>query len=318
MNDFLRPIALSAPGTSYSEACTVPDGTHGLGVRIDVSAISAGASLVATVQFSDNNVNWEDRLALTAVTAAGTVSATAPNAKAYARIKYVLTGTDATASGKLSAFPRMFELFDANGNRVDMAALVAALNSVAVESAGADGSSNTNNAFSVKARLVGFNGTTWDRIRTGFTSVVSSFLGFLNTIPYGVYRAIRQTRTDGQGGPIETGPTGEVLMTDVNLQYGNDPVTRRQLTAVSGTPFQISTATTTTVRTGSGVLNNLVCVGGTLGNVTVYDNTAASGTVLCPTVTPVANGLLLAGVSFNTGLTIVTASATVLTGSYNS
>jgi len=80
--------------------------------------------------------------------------------------------------------------------------------------------------------------------------------------------------------------------------------------------FNISTATTTTVKSAAGFLDSLLCVGGTLGNVTVYDNTAASGTVLCPAVTPVAGGLLLSHCKFTTGLTIVTAAATVLTGSY--
>lgn len=78
----------------------------------------------------------------------------------------------------------------------------------------------------------------------------------------------------------------------------------------------ISTATTTTVKTGAGFIDRIRCIGGTLGNVTIYDNTAASGTVLLPTVTPVANGVLLEHIPFGTGLTIVTAAATVITVSY--
>lgn len=81
-------------------------------------------------------------------------------------------------------------------------------------------------------------------------------------------------------------------------------------------PIAISTAATTVVKNSAGYVNKIICVGGTLGNVTIYDNTAASGTIICPTVTPVANGVLIENVLFNTGLTIVTAAATVLTGSY--
>ncbi len=81
-------------------------------------------------------------------------------------------------------------------------------------------------------------------------------------------------------------------------------------------PLAISAAATTNVKTGTGYLDSLVCVGGTLGAVTVYDNTVASGTVLCPTVTPVAGGILLRHITFSVGLTIVTAAATVLTGAY--
>lgn len=78
----------------------------------------------------------------------------------------------------------------------------------------------------------------------------------------------------------------------------------------------VSTATTTTVKNGSGFCRKILVLGGTLGNVTVYDNTAASGAVLVPTVTPVANGVLLEDCVFNTGLTIVTAAATVIVVSY--
>lgn len=81
------------------------------------------------------------------------------------------------------------------------------------------------------------------------------------------------------------------------------------------TPVAISTATTTVVSaTGTRGLITLRVAGGTLGNVTVYDNGAASGTVLLPTVTPLSGVLLLENVPFNTGLTVVTAAATVITG----
>mgnify|MGYP007100058916 CR=1 FL=1 len=80
--------------------------------------------------------------------------------------------------------------------------------------------------------------------------------------------------------------------------------------------FNISTATTTTVFSGQGFLHELICVGGTLGNVTVYDNTAASGTVLCPAAQPAQGAVILRDISISVGLTIVTAAATVLTGSY--
>jgi hypothetical protein len=81
------------------------------------------------------------------------------------------------------------------------------------------------------------------------------------------------------------------------------------------TRIAISTATTTVVSaTGTRGLVTLRVAGGTLGNVTVYDNGAASGTVILPTATPVSGALLLENVPFDTGLTVVTAAATVLTG----
>lgn len=84
---------------------------------------------------------------------------------------------------------------------------------------------------------------------------------------------------------------------------------------IRGSSVVISAAATTLVKTGAGHINELFVPGGTLGNVTAYDNVAASGTLLLPTVTPVQGGVLLRNVDFLTGLTIVTAAATVIVGS---
>ncbi len=78
----------------------------------------------------------------------------------------------------------------------------------------------------------------------------------------------------------------------------------------------INTATTTTVKSGAGVLHSITVAAGTLGAITVYDNTAGSGTTIMRTFTPTAAGTFVLDVSFNTGLTIVTAAATVVTVSY--
>lgn len=75
----------------------------------------------------------------------------------------------------------------------------------------------------------------------------------------------------------------------------------------------ITTATTTTVVTGAKHINEIRVQGGTLGNVTVYDNTAGSGTVIVPTVTPVQGQVLKVDFDVGTGLTIVTAAATIIT-----
>lgn len=80
----------------------------------------------------------------------------------------------------------------------------------------------------------------------------------------------------------------------------------------------IKTATTTTV-SGAGFLHAINIIGGTLGTIAVYDNTAASGTEIVPTFTPTAtlpNPPLVFNVSFSTGLTIVTGAATIISVSY--
>jgi len=80
----------------------------------------------------------------------------------------------------------------------------------------------------------------------------------------------------------------------------------------------ISSATTTVVKSGTGTLASITILGGTLGAITVYDNTAASGTTICPAFTPAAGSMetLTFNVGFTNGLTIVTAAATVLQVSY--
>ena len=74
----------------------------------------------------------------------------------------------------------------------------------------------------------------------------------------------------------------------------------------------ITTAATTTVFSFPGVIREIEVLGGTLGNVTVYDNTAASGTVLTAAFTPIAGQVFARNVVCAIGCTIVTAAATAL------
>lgn len=78
----------------------------------------------------------------------------------------------------------------------------------------------------------------------------------------------------------------------------------------------IVTATTTVVKTGKGILHTITVEGGTAGTITVYDNTAASGTKLADFSSTNAIATYTFDVAFATGLTIVTSAATSLTVSY--
>lgn len=78
----------------------------------------------------------------------------------------------------------------------------------------------------------------------------------------------------------------------------------------------VSTATTTLIKNGSGFIHQIRVIGGTLGAITVYDSLTATGSQIVPTVTPTAQGLLIEDVAFATGLTILTAAATIITVSY--
>lgn len=81
----------------------------------------------------------------------------------------------------------------------------------------------------------------------------------------------------------------------------------------------IAGAATTVVRTGSGVLKGIVVNKAVLsGVITVYDNTAASGTKIATITNPATLlhsqiSLDYGEVAFNTGLTIVTSAADDIT-----
>ena len=137
----------------------------------------------------------------------------------------------------------------------------------------------------------------------------------MSTYLIGTYNITQPTLTSGGNSTLQVDVGGNLRQTLQTLIAGED-LNDVQKTEQRGNYFSITTAATTTVKTGAGFIYNLIVLGGTLGNVTAYDNTAGSGTVIVPTVTPVANGILISNVSFSTGLTIVTAAATIITGSY--
>lgn len=75
----------------------------------------------------------------------------------------------------------------------------------------------------------------------------------------------------------------------------------------------ISTATTTTVKSGRGTAVRLIVGETAAGAITVYDSTTASGTILLALKASVAEGVYELGVRFQNGLTVVTAGASKVT-----
>ena len=75
----------------------------------------------------------------------------------------------------------------------------------------------------------------------------------------------------------------------------------------------ISTATTTVIRTGAGVLDRIIVTGGTTGTIVIYDNVAASGTKIADFDTTNALANYVFNAAFATGLTIITSAATKIT-----
>jgi hypothetical protein len=88
--------------------------------------------------------------------------------------------------------------------------------------------------------------------------------------------------------------------------------------ATGGYSFNnITTATTTTVKSGAGTLHALtINTKGVTSTATLYDNTAGSGTKIATVDTTLGTGEILYDVAFATGLTIVTAGSADITAVY--
>jgi hypothetical protein len=78
----------------------------------------------------------------------------------------------------------------------------------------------------------------------------------------------------------------------------------------------ITTATTTTIKTGSGVLESITVNTTAAGTITIYDSTTGSGTKIGTLKASVVEQTFNYDVSFVTGLTIVTAGASDITVSW--
>lgn len=106
---------------------------------------------------------------------------------------------------------------------------------------------------------------------------------------------------------------GNELVSNATLHAGEDLTNDVQKVEQRFTPTYISTATTTTIKTGSGFLHTIVVNGGTAGTIIVYDNTAASGTIIASFDSTNALTTYTFDCTFSVGLTIITSAATKLT-----
>lgn len=143
-----------------------------------------------------------------------------------------------------------------------------------VVSSGADGVSNTQNATTTSARLSGFNGTTWDRLRAGITAVTGTLTGMLNTLPWAVYNATPTVRTEGQGGPLQTNENGDVRTTLGTLLGGEDQT--NNVIAVVDKPIAGNTYTGTKTQNNAFTTLNLKATPGNVLGFRVINTTASA------------------------------------------
>ena len=90
---------------------------------------------------------------------------------------------------------------------------------------------------------------------------------------------------------------------------------------IDGQPQQfgysnISSATTTTVKSGGGFLHSIVVNATAAGAITIYDSLTGTGTKIGTMKASIVEGTYIFDVTFATGLTIVTAGSSDITVSY--
>lgn len=122
-----------------------------------------------------------------------------------------------------------------------------------------------------------------------------------------------------QYGPNGTPLTDDATCTkvaDFAVHPGEDATLDRNWGGWKASGSYIATATTTVVKSGAGVLHTIVLTETAAGTITIYDNTAASGTVIGLLKASIVEGTYTFDCAFTTGLTIVTAAASKLTATY--
>jgi hypothetical protein len=68
----------------------------------------------------------------------------------------------------------------------------------------------------------GFNGTTWDRIRTGAVANVAAVVGFISNIPAAIYNSSAPTITDGRWNALQIDVNANLKSTLATLIAGED------------------------------------------------------------------------------------------------
>lgn len=130
------------------------------------------------------------------------------------------------------------------------------------------------------------------------------------------YLTTAPTLTNGQHTRLQGDVNGNAKVREQYAPLYEDNVAGVAKVEERFAPAYISTATTTTVKSGSGFFHRLIVNGGTTGTIIIYDNTAASGTIIASFDTTNAIQSIEFNVTFTTGLTIVTSAATKLTVAY--
>lgn len=136
------------------------------------------------------------------------------------------------------------------------------------------------------------------------------------TLAMGVYESSADTLTSGQAAAVAVDVNRNLKVTQATLEAGEDLTNNVTKVEQRFSYANISSATTTTVKSGAGFLHSITFNKPVASEVwTIYDNTAGSGTKIGTITLPatlLAQGPYTAiyDVAFGTGLTIVSGSTT--------
>lgn len=125
-----------------------------------------------------------------------------------------MTGT-ATVTIQTSSVASMIGLdapLPAGTNQIGKVQLSDGSNAVSNITANADGSSNTRNQMPIDSRLEGYNGSTWDRIRTALIGVQTTLTGMLNTLPLMQYSSSILAPANGNVLPLQSNANGQLMV----------------------------------------------------------------------------------------------------------
>ena len=142
------------------------------------------------------------------------------------------------------------------------------------------------------------------------TSLISNISRFIG---WSMFNATPTTRTDGQAGPLQADSLGNLKETLGTTIAGEDIPNDVTKVEFRNNLTYISTATTTVVKTGAGLLHAVIFQWTSTGTVIGYDNTSASGTILFSFPIGVTTQPITFNGSFSIGLTVVTSAADKVT-----
>ena len=149
------------------------------------------------------------------------------------------------------------------------------------QTAGADAESNTANAQRVASRIYGFNGATWDRLRTAITTATSTFTGLLNVLGLVRYNSSAPTLTDGQVVVLQGDVNGNLKATLATLLAGEDLTNGVMKVEHQYQPSGVLTADTQ-VKGSAGFVHTVTIscndAAPTAGSIIIYNSLTETGT----------------------------------------